>query len=85
MRNRVVLPQPDGPKQRDQRAGLGGDGYAVERDEPAESLRDVFGRDAHFALLRRERLFVNFHGLLTRFSFHHDLEKHRRDGEHGQH
>ena len=41
MRSRVVLPQPEGPEQGEELAGLDAEADVVDGDEIAEAARDV--------------------------------------------
>ncbi len=49
MRSSVVLPQPDGPEQRDELARREIEADVVQRDEAAERFADVADFDAHAA------------------------------------
>ncbi len=49
MRSSVVLPQPDGPEQRDELARREIEADVVQRDEVAERFADVADFNAHGA------------------------------------
>ena len=51
MRSSVVLPEPDGPEQRDQLAGVDAQVDLVDRGEGAEAPADVANFDGHDGLV----------------------------------